>query len=82
MKLCPKCSRSLWPFVVIFAITSLIASMTWLVLGLSTLPDVARLASAILVFFAVGGTLLHYVLSCLNRHCRHSHDPGPAAGHA
>ncbi|MFD2111820.1 hypothetical protein [Thiorhodococcus fuscus] len=74
MNLCPKCSHSPWPFVMIFAITSVIGFLTWLVLGLSPLDPLARVAIAVVVFLVVGGTLLHYVVSCLRRHCRHKDD--------
>ncbi len=73
MNLCPQCSRSPWPFVVILGITSVIAFLTWLILGLSIADPVQRLGIASVVFLAVGGTLLHYVVGCLRRHCRHGH---------
>ncbi|EXJ13725.1 hypothetical protein [Imhoffiella purpurea] len=74
LNLCPKCNHSLWPFVVISLITILIGFLTWLMLGLSPLGPLARLGIASAMFLVVGGTLLHYVLSCLRRHCRHQHD--------
>ena len=75
MRLCPKCSRSLWPFVMVLAIASVTAFLTWLTLGLSLSDPLPRLGAAGLAFLTVGGTLLHYVLSCLRRHCRHL-EPG------
>ena len=71
MPFCPKCERPFWPFLMILTITSVIACLTWLILGLSAFDPVARLLVAVGVFVAVGATLLHYVLSCLRRHCRH-----------
>lgn len=82
MKLCPKCSRSPLPFFMVLLISSVLAFITWLVLGLSQVESVARLAAGAAVFLAVGGTLLHYVLSCLKRHCRHDHDHRRASGHS
>ncbi|MBK1719545.1 hypothetical protein [Thiocystis violacea] len=73
MSLCPKCGRSPWPFVMILAITAVIAFLTWLILGLSMVEPVQRLGVALVVFLGVGGTLLHYVVGCLKRHCRHGH---------
>lgn len=69
--LCPKCSRSPLPFVMVILIASVLAFTTWLTLSLSQLESMHRLAAAVLVFIAVGGTLLHYVIRCLQRHCRH-----------
>jgi hypothetical protein len=43
-------------------------------LGLSQVEPVARMATGAAVFLAVGGTLLHYVVSCLKRHCRHDQE--------
>lgn len=80
MKLCPKCSRSPLPFVMILLISSVLAFITWLVLGLSQVEPVARMAAGAAVFLAVGGTLLHYVISCLKRHCRHDHEHQHAHG--
>ncbi|RKT45423.1 hypothetical protein [Thiocapsa rosea] len=74
MKLCPKCSRSPLPFVMVMLISSVLAFITWLVLGLSQVEPTLRLAAGAAVFLAVGATLLHYVLSCLKRHCRHDQE--------
>lgn len=82
MNLCLECSRSRWPFAMIFAITSVIAFLTWLILGLSMVGAVGRAGVAALVFLGVGATLLHYVLSCLRRHCRHDQDAKPSGDHA
>lgn len=74
MKLCPKCSRSPLPFVMVLLISSVLAFITWLILGLSQVESIARLAAGAGVFLAVGATLVHYVLGCLKRHCRHGPD--------
>jgi hypothetical protein len=34
-----------------------------------------------LAFFAVGGTMLHYVLACTKRHCRHGGQTPPHHHH-
>ncbi|MFB1487852.1 MULTISPECIES: hypothetical protein [unclassified Thiocapsa] len=81
MKLCPKCSRSPLPFVMVSLISSVLAFITWLVLGLSQVEPTVRLAAGAAVFLAVGATLLHYVISCLKRHCRHDHERQTVHGH-
>ena len=73
MNLCPKCDRPLWPFAMILTITSVIAFLTWLILGLSPIEPWQRLLVTLIAFIAVGATLLNYVISCLKRHCRHDH---------
>lgn len=77
MKLCPKCSQSRWPFVVALGMAAFIAAMTWLMLGLAAMDAWQRALIAVTVFLGVGITLVHYVLSCLRRHCRHGHAPSP-----
>lgn len=78
MKLCPKCGRSPLPFLMVPLVAGVSAFMTWLTLGLTIAEDTPRLVAGLVVFVAVGATVLHYVLSCLKRHCRHgTHDhPG------
>lgn len=71
MKLCPKCGRSPWPFVMVLSFASLAAFLTWITLGLSVSELGPRALASGVVFLAVGGTLMHYVLTCLRRHCRH-----------
>lgn len=71
MKLCPKCGRSPWPFVMVLSIAGLAAFMTWVTLGLSIDETGPRAVASGAVFLAVGGTMLHYVVACLKRHCRH-----------
>jgi uncharacterized membrane protein len=72
MKLCPKCTQSIWPFAIVLAISGVVGFVTWLVLGLAVREDLPRAAGAAVVFLAVGATLVHYVLDCLKRHCPHN----------
>ena len=71
MKFCPECSNSPWPFVMVFFLASVSAFVTWLTLSYSQLGTLGQIAGSAVAFTAVGGTLLHYVLSCMRRHCRH-----------
>jgi len=71
MKLCPKCGTSPWPFVVVFFVAGVSAFLTWLTLAYSELGMLKLIAGSGAVFLAVLGTLLHYVISCMKRHCRH-----------
>ena len=78
MKLCPKCNGSPWPFVLVLGIASVAGFATWLTLGLSVSEMPIRVAAGALAFLTVGATLLHYVLSCLKRHCHHGEGQRPA----
>ena len=71
LKFCAECNTSPLPFVMVALIAGIVSFITWLILGLSYPEPMFRLGGAILVFLAVGGTMLHYVVSCLRRHCRH-----------
>jgi hypothetical protein len=71
MKICPECPTTPLPFVMVALIASIIAFLTWLTLGLSFTDPLIRVGGSVAVFVAVGGTLLHYVVSCLRRHCQH-----------
>ena len=71
MKLCPKCNHSPLPFLMVFVVASVSAFVTWLTVGLSITQPTPRAAASALAFVVVGWALLHYVLSCLRRHCRH-----------
>jgi hypothetical protein len=74
MRLCPQCTASPLPFVMIALIAAVIGFMTWLTLGLSDWGDGPRLAATVGACVAVAATLFHYVISCMRRHCRHHHD--------
>lgn len=54
-------------------IASITGFVTWLTIGLSSLAPELRIAISVIVFVAVEATLVHYVVSCMRRHCRH-HD--------
>ena len=71
MKLCPKCVKSPLPFFMVFFIAGIGAYLTWLTLTYSQAAMTERIVGTVIVFAAVGGTVLHYVLSCMKRHCRH-----------
>jgi hypothetical protein len=73
MKFCSECRVSPWPFALVTAIAGVIAFLTWLMTGLSQPEPMMRLGATLAVFVAVEGTLVHYVMSCIRRHCRH-HD--------
>lgn len=71
MKLCSDCPTSAWPFAMVTVIAAVLGFITWLMAGLSDLDLVVRLGTAAAVFAAVEVTLVHYVLTCIRRHCRH-----------
>ena len=71
MKLCPECTSSPWPFAVVLFISSVVAFLTWLMVGFAGADPTETAVGTALAFFAVSGTLLHYVLGCIKRHCRH-----------
>lgn len=71
MKLCPRCKKTFLPYLMVLLVAGVASFMTWLTLSLS---NVAPLPSAVVclgIFLAVGATLLHYVISCIRRHCHH-----------
>jgi hypothetical protein len=53
------------------------AFITWLTLTYSQAGMAGRIAGTLVVFLAVGGTVLHYVLGCMRRHCRHGNQTHP-----
>jgi sterol desaturase/sphingolipid hydroxylase (fatty acid hydroxylase superfamily) len=57
-------------------IDAVIAFLTWLMLGFAGADPLEAAIGTALVFVAVGATLVHYVLGCMRRHCRH--DPEKA----
>lgn len=71
MKLCRQCSRSLLPFIMVIFVAGVIAFLTWLTLAYSQLSEIQVIAGTGGVFLAVATTMLHYVLSCMRRHCSH-----------
>lgn len=71
MKLCKTCFASVWPFVLMTVIAGITGFVTWLTLGLSQPEPELRIAVTLIVFIAVEATLIHYVVACMRRHCRH-----------
>lgn len=71
MKLCAECHSSPLPFVLALIIAIIAGFLTWLTLGLSSYEPLLRIGGSVAVFLAVGGTLLHYVVNCIRRHCQH-----------
>lgn len=76
MKLCKTCFASPWPFVLMTVIAAMTGFITWLTLGLQQPDPQLRIAIAVIAFVAVEATLIHYVIACMRRHCRH-HAPTP-----
>ena len=76
MKLCPECSKSPLPFLMALFVAGLSAFLTWLTLTYSQVEAAERMAGSVLVFVAVGATIMHYMLRCMKRHCRHGHGTG------
>ena len=79
MKFCPQCTNSPWPFAMVLFIAAIIAFLTWLMLGFAGADPTEAAIGTALVFIAVGATLVHYVLGCMRRHCRH--DPSGTDRH-
>lgn len=71
MKFCSECRVSPWPFALVTVIAGIIAFLTWLITGLSQPEPMVRIGATVGIFVAVEGTLVHYVASCIRRHCRH-----------
>jgi hypothetical protein len=80
MKLCPQC-KSPWPFAMVLFLSSGVAFLTWLMLGFVGADPIPTIIGTGLAFVAVGGTMLHYVLACMKRHCRHGGQRSPAHHH-
>ena len=72
LKLCSQCNNSPWPFVMVFLVSLVSAFVTWLTLSFAQFGHVESLVGGGVIFAAVGTTLLHYVLNCMKRHCRHT----------
>jgi hypothetical protein len=71
MKLCTECNTSPLPFAMVALIAASIGFLTWLTLGLSETEPMFRIGASAIAALAIGGTLLHYVISCMRRHCEH-----------
>jgi hypothetical protein len=81
MKLCPQCKSSPWPFVMVLFFACGAAFLTYLMLGFVGADPIPTLLGTGVAFVAVGGTMLHYVLACIRRHCRHGDKGTPARHH-
>ncbi len=60
-------------------ISTMIAFVTWLMLGYAQGSPLVQILGTFGVFVAIGATMLHYVLSCMRRHCAqlgHQHHHG------
>jgi hypothetical protein len=73
MKLCSQCRKTPWPFLFALLLAGFAAFLTWLTLLTSQFDATDRLLMTGAVFLATAGTLSHYMVSCMRRHCRH-HD--------
>lgn len=78
MKLCTQCRKTPWPFLFALFIAGITAFLTWLMLSFSQFSANERLIGSTLVFIGAAATLVHYVISCMRRHCRHD---GPKHQH-
>ena len=81
MKLCPQCKTSPWPFAMVLFFSSVVAFLTWLMFGFVGADPIPTIIGTGLAFVAVGGTMLHYVLACMKRHCRHGGQTPPHHHH-
>jgi hypothetical protein len=70
MKLCKNCKKAFWPYLMILVIAGVAGFLTWMTLSLSGVADQQGLLISVIVSLTVGATLLHYVVSCLRRHCQ------------
>jgi hypothetical protein len=76
MKLCPKCRKTPWPFLFALFIAGVTGFLTWLMLLYSQFSTIERIVWSTVVFVGAAATLLHYMISCMKRHCRHdNHRP-------
>lgn len=82
MKLCRQCGRSPLPLLMVVFVAGVSAFLTWLTLTYSQFETIEVIAGSGAVFLAVAGTVLHYVHSCIKRHCRHgSHGERQSTAH-
>ncbi|MCB1875420.1 MAG: hypothetical protein KDH88_05540 [Chromatiales bacterium] len=75
MRICPRCRRRPWPYLVALFIGGFGAYLTWLTLGSTDLTAAARTAWTSSIFLLISGLLSIYTLSCMRWYCRH-HDHG------
>lgn len=70
-KVCPHCKNSALPYVMVLVVSTVSAFVTSLTLSFAQFSDLESLIGGGLMFTVVGTTLLHYVVNCMKRHCRH-----------
>jgi hypothetical protein len=71
MSFCSQCRKTLWPFLFALFIAGVAAFLTWLTLLYSQLDTTTRLVFSGAMFVGASVILIHYMLSCMKRHCRH-----------
>lgn len=62
--------------MMVSVIAGVIAFMTWLTLGFAQLGETVQMVGTVGAFVAVEGTLVHYVVACMRRHCHHGRSHG------
>ena len=73
MKLCNQCHSILWPYAIAIFIAGVTAFLTWLFLGYIEFDTAEQIMGAIGAFLAVGATLSHYMVACMEQRCQHEH---------
>lgn len=69
LKLCGKCRRKPWPYLMAMFLSSFIAFVTWLTLSAADLPENPRNLMTAGVFLVAVSLLVGYMISCMRRHC-------------
>ncbi len=72
MQLCQNCSKTIWPFLFAFFIAGVATTLTWLMLSYTSFDATLRVLCTAGVFVLAAGTLVHYMLACMRRYCRHA----------
>lgn len=78
MKLCGKCRRKPWPYMLALFIATFVGFVTWLTLSAADLPQTTTNLVSAGAFLIVAVALLSYMISCMRRHCaddQHNHSP-------
>lgn len=73
MKFCSRCHKTLWPFLFAVFIAGVAAFLTWLTLVYSQFNTTTSMVLSGVMFVGASVILIHYMLSCIKRHCRHDH---------
>ncbi|KOR30701.1 hypothetical protein TI04_04540 [Achromatium sp. WMS2] len=74
MKFCIKCHTTLWPYLIALFIAGFAAFLTWLTLSYSEFDPTEKMLIASGTFLMVAATITHYMIACMERHCRHDQD--------